>query len=179
MKTKNKLNALLVSACMIGCMGVTTFAADITETTDPKTGDTEITANASLQTDPSYIVTIPEGVDLGTITKTTTSTPASQTFDISASNVSNITGKQIKVAVSTQNGIFKLYSGDQNTLPFEVYNQATGGTALANNDVFATFTEAKTVTGRVQVDQQDIVSTEKYSGTMVFTISLENVPLQP
>ena len=82
--------------------------------------------------------------------------------------MTDLNGKSVDVSVS---GSFSLTSGE-NTLPFEVYKQAEGGTALASGDSFAAFTADGSVTGRLQLDEQDITAAGDYTGIMTFTVAL-------
>ena len=134
---------------------------------DPS-GETAVKATAVIPA-PTYTVTIPAEIDFGTITKSSTESLKTQPIAIFASDVAELDGKSVDVSVS---GSFSLASG-ANVLPFEVYKQAEGGTALSSGDSFAAFTADGSVTGRLQLDEADITSAGDYTGTLTFGISLK------
>lgn len=120
---------------------------------------------------PTYTTTIPAEIDLGILRKSDTESIKTAAFEVTVSDVKNMDGKQVNVSVSTAGENFNLMK-DTVALPFKVFNQATGGTALNSGDNFASFTENKTVAGRVEVDQMDITAAGSYSGTVTFNIAL-------
>lgn len=122
---------------------------------------------------PTYTTTIPAEINLGTLKKSNTESIKSAEFEVKVADVKNMNGKQVNVSISTTDGNFNLKKGTD-TLPFKVFNKTTGGTALNSGNTFATFTEDKTVTGRVEVDQNDIIAAGNYSGTVKFSIALED-----
>lgn len=122
---------------------------------------------------PTYTTTIPAEINLGTLKKSNTESIKSAEFEVKVADVKNMNGKQVNVSISTTDGNFNLKKGTD-TLPFKVFNKTTGGTALNSGNTFATFTEDKTVTGRVEVDQNDITALGNYSGTVKFSIALED-----
>lgn len=173
MKKFNKLGAALLAACMICSFGTTVFAAGTDLNGDTTSGNTQVTATTTTG-EPAYTVTIPSTIPVGQISKTASTSIKSTTFEVKASDVADLGSKQVNVSISTADGSFKLSDGSH-ALPYQVFNVASEGTALASGDLFASFTEAKTVTGRVDIDQANIEAAGEYTGTLTFTIALVNV----
>lgn len=173
MKKLHKLGAALLAVCMLCSFGTTAFASDLNG--DTPSGDTQITATTSTG-EPAYTVTIPATIPVGQISKTSASNVKSTTFEIKAADVADLGSKQVNVSVSTADGTFKLSDGSHD-LPYQVYNTASGGSALASGELFTSFTEAGTVTGRVDIDQVNIEVAGDYTGTLTFTIALADVPV--
>lgn len=138
--------------------------------------DTPITANVteSPVNLPSYTTTIPQTIDLGDLTKSKVENIKNVAFEVSVANVENMEKHQVNVSISTADGDFNLVNTNdkKEVLPFEVFNQETDGTALKSGDIFASFTEEKTIKGRVDVDQADIKAAGNYTGTITFNIAL-------
>lgn len=136
---------------------------------DPVDGRTAAVKATATIPAPAYTITIPPTIDIGSIERTETSNIKSQTFEVKATKVFGMFDKQIDVSVS---GDFNLYSSNS-TLPFRIYNtDAPGTSSLSSGSVFASFTEAETVTGCVTVDQKDISAAGDYTGAVTFTIAL-------
>lgn len=143
----------------------------------PDTHDATITATASIPS-PTYTVNIPAVVDAGDLVQKAeadTDKVKSTTFSVSASSIENLFGeKKVVVSLTAADGKFALKNGDD-SLEYTVYNQETGGEALASGATFTEFTSAISVTGRVDIDQSKITQKGTYTGTMTFSISLEDI----
>lgn len=170
MKSVKKYLACFMAAVLMCGMGTTVLAAD-TEITNPGDGNTQVVATTSLPGQPTYTITIPSTIDLGSITRTEASSIKSQAFEVKATDVADMDGKQVNVSVSTADGNFNLMK-DTVALPFKVFNQAADGTALASGDIYTSFTANNSVPGRIEVDQKDITAAGTYTGTVTFTIAL-------
>ena len=148
----------------------------VDKTNLPEERSATITANATIPA-PTYTVTIPAAVDAGDLTQKAEADAdkvKSTTFSVSASSVENLFGaKKVVVSLSTADGAFALKNGDD-SLEYAVYNQETGGTALTSGADFTEFTSATSVTGRVDIDQSKITKKGSYTGTMTFTIALND-----
>lgn len=154
------------------------FHSKIVDKTNlPEERSATITATASIPS-PTYTVTIPATVDAGDLVQKAEADAdkvKSTTFSINASSIENLFDtKKVVVSLSAADGTFALKNGDD-SLEYAVYNQETGGTALADNDTFAEFTSADSVTGRVDIDQSKITKKGSYTGTMTFSISLADI----
>lgn len=142
--------------------------------------DTPITATANVTEPPvnlpSYTTTIPEAIALGDLTKSEVESIKKVTFKVNVADVENMEKHQVNVSISTADGDFNLVNtNDGNVvLPFKVFKQETGGTALSSGENFASFTEDGIVTGRVEVNQADIKAAGNYTGTITFNIALAN-----
>lgn len=174
MKRLDKLGAALLTACVICSMSLTVFAADTGLGPDSTSGDTNITANASIPGEPAYTVTIPPTIPVGNLTKTAATSVKSTTFKVSAADVADLGNKKVTVSISTADGSFNLTDGNGHTLPYQVFKEESGGTALASGDLFTTFTADSSNTGRVDIDQADIEAAGSYTGTLTFTIELKD-----
>lgn len=173
MKKIYKLGAALIAACMICTMSMTVFAADTDLGPDATSGNTDITAKTSIPGEPAYTVNIPSTIQVGDLTKTAATSVKSTTFVVSAANVTDLGSKQVDVSISTADGSFNLSDGTHN-LPYQVFNVASNGTALASSDLFTTFTADGEVTGRIDIDQANIEAAGDYTGTLTFTIALND-----
>lgn len=154
--------AIVLAIAMLATMSsVTAFAAE--------NKDTVINATASIP-DPTYTVTIPATVDIGTVVKSETSDIKTAALTVSVENVAHLDGKTITITLASD---FKLEkTGSSAALAYEVFNAVTGGTALATGGTFTTFTADGSTTGRVEVDQVNITEAGSYSDTITFTIAL-------
>lgn len=175
MKMHKKLKTLLVTAGVISCIGVTTYAVDSLKsiTHDSATQSDTVTINATtkMPVEPQYTITI----DVGELTKSATTSIKVTTFDVVATDIANLESKKVNVKVSTGSGDFHLTSTKGKKLPYQVFNVASNGTALNSGDPFATFTTNDTVTGRIEIDQKDIPETDAYEGILTFTISVDAI----
>lgn len=171
MKKLHKLGAAFIAACMICSMSMTAFAADTDLGPDTTSGNTNITANTSILGEPAYTVTIPSIIPVGDLTKTAATSVKSTAFAVSAADVTDLGSKKVDVSISTTDGNFNLSDGTHN-LPYQVFNVASEGTALASGDLFTTFTADGEVSGRVDIDQVNIEAAGSYTGTLTFTIKL-------
>lgn len=121
---------------------------------------------------PTYTTTIPSTLDLGTLKKSITSDKKTQPFEVSVSEAQNLDGKKVRITLAPKGNGFNLMNGT-NALPYQVFNVATGGSALAADDLFAEFADNGTQQGRIEVDQANITASGNYSATLTFTIKLE------
>lgn len=135
-----------------------------------------ITADVTIPA-PAYTVTIPERVDMGTLIRKMDGAAdkiASRDLPITVSKVQNLFGeKRIVVSASTPDGTFALTDGT-NQLAYSLF-APEASSPLTNDGVFATFTGDESKTGRVEVDQSAIRRAGTFTGTVVFTIALEDI----
>lgn len=136
---------------------------------------TSITAETVIVSSPAFSVSVPTGIALGDIAKTEESTVKSTTFSVGVTSLADMDNKQVSVLLTTPYGAFRMYSGE-NVLPYRVYDAASGGRELANGDALCTFTEAGSVTGRIEVDLYSIPAEGSYGGVMIFTFRIEDIP---
>ena len=118
MKSMKRIAAYLLTAALVCSMSTTAFAADAST---PETQDMTVTAKATTTTEPTYTITIPATVDLGTITKTAESSVKTQQFEVTASNMNSFPdNKQINISISSD---FLLKSGENTCL---LYTSVSG-----------------------------------------------------
>lgn len=156
MKSKTKLNAVWISACMIGCMGIPSHAVE--------PGN-----------NPSYTIEIPTSIPIAEIAKTEESSISSTPFTVSASALVHMDNKKVEVTISTDKERFELTDANSHALPYQVYNQSNGGEPLAKDAVFATFSQVGDVNGRIDIDQKNIIAAGEYTGTITFTITTKDI----
>ncbi|MBQ8310811.1 MAG: hypothetical protein IJX80_07355 [Clostridia bacterium] len=165
MKVTTFQKAVLLLLC-------TALLLSTTLTVSAEQQSTPVSATVIAQNSPTFTLTIPATLETESVTRTSESTPYSIPFEITMSDLSALNGKTV---------FLHLYSGDdgfnlrnENTLlPFTVYGPLDPVTPLKNGDLFASFTEAKTETGRIQIDQKDITSSGSYSGSILFSVTIE------
>ncbi len=122
----------------------------------------------------SYTIVIPASVNFGTLTKGTG--VIKKEFDVTAQNLIIDNGAKVQVMVASD---FNMKNGTDEAaakLAYSLFNQATGGTALATGTEFASFTAGGTHDGRAEVNTNVITAAGSYQGTMVFTISYIPAP---
>lgn len=172
---KQILASIISLALILGAETITAFAADPELGPTALSGDTNITATAT-QNDPTYIITIPETIDFGTVTRMAAGASdgdaiKEQTFNVIASDVQNLFDDDRIVVRVNASSLTLTTTGA--TLPFSVYKNGnttalTGATAL-----FAQFTANSSQGGSVKIDQRQITKAGDYSGTMTFSVSVE------
>ena len=102
-----KLLTIMLALVMVLSLSVTALAADITQDSDPKTGNTTVTFNV----DPTYTVTIPATVELEKKTAADETVTYEKDLTVSAENVRLLEGKQIQVTLTSD---FTLTNDTQN-----------------------------------------------------------------
>lgn len=134
--------------------------------------------NASVPA-PTYTVTIPDSIELGDLRQTDaldTERISSTEFVVRASGIANLFGeRKIVVTLTTSDGTFVLRDSGGHALPYAIYLQESGGTALSSGDPFAEFTTDGSVTGWLRVDRSQITQSGVYGGVLTFGIDLETV----
>lgn len=150
-------------------------------------GSEDITEDVyiSIQTNvpsPTFTVTIPAEIPFGTLNQKNESSidRYSETdISVSAADVGFLFGeKKIVISLSSadSSGAFLLRDLEDSTytLPFSVYTEQTGEREeLAPGDTFAEFTANGSVAGALRIDQSLITRNGSYSGTVVFTVTVE------
>ncbi len=148
---------------------MTVGALDITIETN---GGASVTADTELRNQPTFTVNIPSTIPMENISRAATEGSYSKNpFNVSISEGSQLGDKSVVVAISVEGEGFYLYY-DQYKLPYEV---KLGDTVLKSGDTFATFTASNTaiVNGEIVIDRYDIPAEGTYSGTLIFTVSVE------
>ena len=161
---KKLLTCVLALATVLS-MSVTAFAADITQGSDPKTTNTNVTFNV----DPTYTVTIPATI---TLAKDADGN-YKQDATITAADVRLEEGMEVFVSLQSN---FKLTTGVTDTyyeLPYTV-TVGDSATAIATGDTVATF---GTSTANQSVTLHFTAANPTYAGeykdTVTFTIVVE------
>ncbi|MBQ8439952.1 MAG: hypothetical protein IJX19_04770 [Clostridia bacterium] len=165
---RKSLFLILLSICVISFTTVTVFAAGA-----PSGGSTTIQVTTTIDNSPDFMLSIPTSIPMEDIQRTAESSIKSKSFSIELSNAPDMMGQQVDIAVATPDGIFALYY-DVYSLPYQLYNQASGGTPLKSGDLFASFTQNGEVTGRVEVDEMNIPATGTYSGSLQFIVTVKD-----
>ena len=175
MKPLKKIALLFLSLLLLFTSSASYFSVSAEESviSSETSGGTSITAETVLVTTPKFSISVPTGIPIGDIAKTEKSSIKSAPFTVSVSNFAEMEGKQVQVVLSTPYEAFCLWCGDH-ILPYEVFAQERGGTPIAMNGIFYTFTASGTVTGRVEVDQLDIPAEGTYGGILNFTFCVED-----
>lgn len=133
----------------------------------------EIEATTTLGNEPDFTVSIPVSIPMEDIQRTAESSIQSKSFSVQVVNDKGLQGKCIDVFVAVPNDEFALYY-DVYRLPYHLYNQESGGDPLNSGDLFASFTQQGTVTGRVEVDEMNIPATGTYSGSLQFIVTVKD-----
>ena len=158
---KKIITLALVSAMALS-VSATVFATDITPETSSWI-DTEVTYNV----DPTYTVTIPDTVTLGT------------SADVSASNVVVAKGSKVVVKLTGTSGTNNAFTV-KNTEGEELAYTVKNGTKNVNvGDTVLTVNPESATTGSATLnfnapDANSIKYSGTYSGTVTFTVSVEN-----
>ena len=158
---KKIITLALVSAMALS-VSATVFAANITPETSSWI-DTEVT----YKVDPTYTITIPDTVTLGT------------SADVSASNVVIAKGSKVVVKLTGTSGTNNAFTV-KNTEGAELAYTVKNGTKNVNvGDTVPTVNPESATTGSATLnfnapDANSIKYSGTYSGTVTFTVLLEN-----
>ncbi|MEG1779626.1 MAG: hypothetical protein RR263_05930, partial [Oscillospiraceae bacterium] len=154
----------------------------------PVMADTPVTATATIPT-PTYTVTIPEKVDLGSVNgalekyrnevfdRAGKNINVSQEFIVSATGVANLFDKKtLSVSIGTL-GTKTTITGGGNAINCSILigtTHYTEGNEFAEfvNDIELSGAENKR-TGSVYINRCDITKTANYTGTMTFNITIK------
>lgn len=169
-------------------MNVLTVSAQELSNIDPA-GNTEVTANVSGSGDVTYLVSIPEKVNFGTLTQPENNTeahPAVRNFTVEAVQITGLdTGEGVVVLLkdASASGGFKI-SGQSasnmgKTLSYSVCNQGgaditTGGKEYVNGYLLTAFSAAgQSLTGQLKLEQNQLYGQdlEQWAGSYKGTIN--------
>lgn len=183
---KRCILAMLVTSLAVNVLPV--MAADVTNL-DPA-GNTEVTANISNNGDVTYLVSIPDKVNFGTLTQPENNTdehPATRNFTVEAVQITGLDPATERVVVllkdAEKTGGFQITgqnaSNSGKTLNYTVCNSAgtditTGGRPYDNGYLFVAFHEAgQVVTGQMKLDQNQLFgqNLEEWAGNYKGTIN--------
>ena len=93
---------------------------------------------------------------------------------ISVTDVDHLFGEKIiLITVNTESGTFELSDGVYR-LPYSVYG-ALKDTPLMPGEIFASFTQNQSVSGRLTFDQSLITREGSYSGRLIFEVSVQSI----
>lgn len=165
-----KLLTIMLALVMVLSLSVTALAADITQDSDPKTGNTTVTFNV----DPTYTVTIPATVELEKKTAADETVTYEKDLTVSAENVRLLEGKQIQVTLTSD---FTLTNDTQNggaatNLPYTV-TVGDSATPIVTDGVVATFgTSTTEQTSVLHFAAANPTYAGDYSDTVTFTIAV-------
>lgn len=175
--TKSVLMLLSVTLLFTASVSFLSVSAQDLQISPGENGGTSIKAETVIVTKPKFSISVPTGIPLGNISKTEESSVKSATFTVSVSNLEDLGEKQIRVLLSTPYEAFCMWSGDH-VLPYQIFSEEQAGEPIAIGGVFYTFTQAQTVTGRVEVDQMDIPAEGSYGGILHFIFRIEDKPTE-
>lgn len=165
-----KLLTIMLALVMVLSLSVTALAADITQDSDPKTGNTTVTFNV----DPTYTVTIPATVELEKKTAADETVTYEKDLTVSAENVRLLEGKQIQVTLTSD---FTLTNDTQNggaatNLSYTV-TVGDSATPIVTDGVVATFgTSTTEQTSVLHFAAANPTYAGDYSDTVTFTIAV-------
>ena len=157
---KKLISVVVLALVIVLTMSVSVFAADteINNGTVNKNGNTNVTYTVA----PTYTVTIPESVILGS------------TATVSAENVVLAKGNQVVVKLtdtSEDDNAFKVKCEDE-ALTYTVKN---GDTTVNINDTVLTVNPASSATGSTTLsfsEPENVKYAGTYTGTVTFTVSV-------
>lgn len=176
-KLFQSLSVCWLSLCVAVFFSIFSVSAEnLSLTPQNGSGSTEISVTATAASKPVFTVSIPSGIPMGEIVRSNTADPVSAEFDVVFSGITYLNGKEIALSLSAPNDEFFLYCNNV-TLPYLVYDE--NDEVFESGDVFATVTEDRTVTGKVEVDPSDIRVAGEYAGQMIFTVTVNNTSEQP
>ena len=196
MKTR-KILALSMAVATMVTASTAAFAAELTLSST--TGNTEVTANIQASGEISYVITIPDKVDFGTLTPPETDTDSFKDvpYEVTAVNIEGLSEDQYvlirlkdKDATEEDSQFYLTQKTSPNTkFIYDVYNispienhyspLASVSMTEPNGYFLVAFNEigAKT-TGTLRFNQKQLYGKDiseiagDYSGTMVFTSSI-------
>ena len=181
-----KILALSMAVATMVTASTAAFAAELTPSST--TGNTEVTANIQASGEISYVITIPDKVDFGTLTPPETDTDSFKDvpYEVTAVNIEGLSEDQyvlIRLKDLTQKTspntkfIYDVY----NISPIENHYSPLASVSMTepNGYFLVAFNEigAKT-TGTLRFNQKQLYGKDiseiagDYSGTMVFTSSI-------
>ena len=153
---------ILLSIAVIAFSTVTVFAEE---------SSVVIEATTTLDNTPDFMISIPTVIPMEDIQRTAEPSVKSKTFSVKLNAAEELDDQQVEVFVSAPDDQFALYC-DVYRLPYQLFNQASGGAPLESGDLFAIFTQNGEVTGRVEVDEMNIPATGTYSGSLQFLVTV-------
>ncbi len=169
-----KLGILIFSILFALTLPTTVLSAE-SETISPASsgsagGSTSITVETVAISKPEFTLSIPGTIPVGELERSETDSIKSVAFEVGVSELTYLNGKQVQICVSAADGFYLYYN--EYRLPYQVYNQQTGGFPLTNGSVFHTFETDETIAGRLEINEADIRASGTYAGSMIFTVSV-------
>ena len=170
----------LVSALTLAA-SATVFVANTPQNVEitPETSGSG-TMNIVYSIAPTYTVTIPDRITLDTATST--ATPAVNELEVSASNVVISKGKQVVVRLAdttkTSDGTSKPFAVKTAEVAEITYTVKNGETDVKVGDTVLTVNPETVSSGSTTlkfIAPDDVTYAGTYSGTVTFTVLLENV----
>lgn len=196
---KRVLSGLLITAMLVMGFTVSAFATDLTSA-DPA-GDTSVEAEIQGEDtgEVSYIISIPEKIDFGTLTMPESDTEShakTVDFEVSAVEINGLDKSTSRVVVlmsdaAAELGKFQItgVSGTNNdkVLEYSVLNSAgidlTSGKAYDNGYAFAAFYAAgQSISGKLSLEQNQLLEDTEianwagdYLGTINFYTTIASI----
>ncbi len=167
-----KIKAILLvilALCMVSFTTLPIFAAEATGS-----NSTSIQVSTEYITYPDFSFNVPPTIPIGEIQRTAVSSIKSVEFTVSISGSENLEGRFVEVVVKAPDDEFALHHGVY-SLPYSLYNTASGGTPLKSGDLFAAFFGDDVRKGRIEVDEMNIPATGTYSGVIQFEVTVRDL----
>ena len=192
-----KILALSMAVATMATVSTAAFAAELTPSSP--VGETEITANIQASGEISYVITIPDKVDFGTLTPPETDTDSFKDvpYEVTATNIEGLSKDQYvlvrlkdKDATEEDSQFYLTQKTSPNTKfiydvynisPIEDYYSPLAAVTMTepNGYFLVAFDEiGKKITGTLRFNQKQLYGKDiseiagDYSGTMVFTSSI-------
>ncbi|MBE5780199.1 MAG: hypothetical protein E7328_00020 [Clostridiales bacterium] len=172
---KRVLSVLLCLAIMLIGMA-TAMATNEISGSSTGVGSSTVTMTAT-QADPTYVLKIPQTINLGSLTRTEESDIQSTDFTVTMVSMENFfdsyTSVDLSVSGSGANGAFELKqaNGDK-TVPYKVY-MGVETIAIDPGELLFSICGVGEQLGRIELDTKDIPAAGTYNGTMTFTAKIK------
>lgn len=137
----------------------------------PTEGSVGIEVSTDVINYPDFAISIPTVIPIGEIQKTADRSIKSTAFSIKVTDLETLDAQRVDVTLISPDEEFYLYNGVYR-IPYEIYNQETGGDAMRSGDIFASFTQNGEVKGRVEVDQAQIPAEGSYGASVQFVVEV-------
>lgn len=178
----------MTAAAAVLAMSVMPVSAAEMTNVDPA-GNTEVTANVSNSGDVTYLISIPDKINFGTLQQpkdNSTEHLAKRNYTVEAVQITGLDTTNSRVAVvlrdpDSSTGGFKITgqsaSNSGKALNYSIYNNGTDitvGNMFQNGYLLTTFDKAgESVTGELRLEQNQLygVSLEEWAGSYKGTIS--------
>ena len=169
--SKTILASILAAAMIVPSVGVTAFAADVTDTSKADTAQTDVKYSVTA----GYTWTIHSAIDFGSNAGVgETKTVENQSVSVSKNVIPNGKKLNIKVKGSGDNGAFQIKSTEGATLTYTIKD--SNGEISANADVLnvaaGTNIGSTSLTFTLTTPSVSAETAGSYTGTVIYTASV-------